>query len=203
MSRFHTAVLGLAAIVASSVVTISAQEPPVPSRPATVPAAPAPQSAPQPGQTPIVVYQNPGNAREVQQQLREILEAYPPSLQQVIRLDPSLMQRADFMAPYPALSVFLQQHPEIVRNPSFYFGEPFFQRERTDRERTLDTIRGTIDGIGFLTGFLVVITLVYSLLRQALEYRRWRRQIQIQTDVHTKLLVRMTNNQELLAYIET
>jgi hypothetical protein len=203
MKRFHTAALGLAAIVAGTVVTMSAQEAPVQSRPGTVPAAPATQTPPQPGQNPIVVYQNPGNAREVQQQLREILEAYPPSLQQVIRLDPSLMQRADFMTPYPALSAFLQQHPEIVRNPSFYFGEPFFERQRTDRERTLDTIRNTIDGIGFLTGFLVVITLVYSLLRQALEYRRWRRQIQVQTDIHTKLLDRMTNNQELLAYIET
>jgi hypothetical protein len=64
-------------------------------------------------------------------------------------------------------------------------------------------VRNTIDGIGFLAGFLTVITLLYALLRQALEYRRWRRQIQIQTDIHTKLLDRMTNNQELLAYIET
>jgi len=48
-----------------------------------------------------------------------------------------------------------------------------------------------------------VIALVYALLRQTLEYRRWRRHIQIQTDIHTKLLDRMTNNQELLAYIET
>jgi hypothetical protein len=107
------------------------------------------------------------------------------------------------MAAYPALVGFLQQHPEILRNPSFYFGEQYFERERTDRERTLDMVRNTIDGIGFLTGFLVVITLVYSLLRQAIEYRRWRRQIQIQTEVHTKLLDRITNNQELLAYIET
>ena len=185
MNRFHSASFVLAAAVVTSAVSISAQEAPVPSRP------------------PVVVYQGQTNARDVQQQLREILDAYPPSVRQLIRLDPSLIQREDYLATYPALAAFLQQHPEIVRNPGFYFGEQYFERERTDRERTLDMVRNTIDGIGFLAGFLVVISLVYALLRQALEYRRWRRQIQIQTDIHTKLLDRMTNNQELLAYIET
>lgn len=200
MNRFHTASFVLAAAVATSATSISAQEAPVPSRPRTAPAAPVVTVQPAP---PVVLYQGQTNARDVQQQLREILDAYPPSLRQLIRLDPTLMQRDDFMAPYPALAAFLQQHPEVARNPGFYFGEQYFERERTDRERTLDMVRNTIDGIGFLAGFLTVITLLYALLRQALEYRRWRRQIQIQTDIHTKLLDRMTNNQELLAYIET
>jgi hypothetical protein len=203
MKRIHIAGLALATTLAAPVAPVSAQvqvqgiQPPRPSQPGA-PGVPA--QGPQP---PFVVYQNSSNAREVQQQLREILDDYPPTLRQLIRLDPSLMQREDYMAAYPALVGFLQQHPEILRNPSFYFGEQYFERERTDRERTLDMVRNTIDGIGFLTGFLVVITLVYSLLRQAIEYRRWRRQIQIQTEVHTKLLDRITNNQELLAYIET
>lgn len=198
MNRFHTTSFVLTAAIVASAISISGQELQPPTRPRTAP-APAPvQPAP-----PVVLYQGQTNARDVQQQLREILDAYPPSLRQLIRLDPSLMQREDFMAPYPALAAFLQQHPEIVRNTGFYFGEQYFERERTERERTLDMVRNTIDGIGFLTGFLVVISLLYALLRQALEYRRWRRQIQIQTDIHTKLLDRMTNNQELLAYIET
>jgi hypothetical protein len=201
MNRFHTASFVLAAAaIATSATSISAQEAPVPSRSRTAPVAPAPAVA----QTaPVVVYQNPTNARDVQQQLRDILDAYPPSLRQLIRLDPSLMLREDFMAPYPALAAFLQQHPEVARNPGFYFGEQYFEREQTDRERTLGMVRNTLDGIGFLAGFLTVISLVYALLRQALEYRRWRRQIQIQTEIHTILLDRMTNNQELLAYIET
>ncbi len=168
--------------------------------------APAPQQQPvvtDVRKGPVVVYQNPENFQQVQQELQRILEAYPPSVRQVLQLDPSLMQREDYMATYPALGAFLQQHPEIARNPRFFFGAPYVDRERTERERSLDVLRNTLDGIGFLTGFLVVISLIYSLLRQAVEYRRWRRQIQIQTDVHTKLLDRMTNNQELLAYIET
>lgn len=198
MNRIHTAAFVLAAVLGGVLPTFAQ----VTNR-IQAPNAPTAPRTPQAGQPPVVLYQGQTNARDVQQQLREILEAYPPTLRQLIRLDPSLMERADFMAPYPALTAFLQQHPEISRNPSFYFGEQYFERERTERERTLDMVRNTIDGIGFLTGFLVVISLIYSLLRQALEYRRWRRQIQIQTDVHTKLLDRITNNQELLAYIET
>jgi len=185
--------------MAASTASLSAQDPSVP-RPPVVPAVPAPAAPPQ---APTVVYQNPANARDLQGELREILEAYPPSVRQVIQLDPSLMQRADYMAAYPALSAFLQQHPEVVRNPTYFFGEPYIERNRTEREKTLDVIRQVIDGIGFLAGFLTVICLIYALLRQAIEYRRWRRQIQVQTDIHTKLLDRMTNNQELLAYIET
>ena len=151
MNRFHPASFVLAAAVATSGASISAQEPPVPSRPRTAPAAPVVTVQPAP---PVVLYQGQTNARDVQQQLRDILDAYPPSLRQLIRLDPTLMQREDFMAPYPALAAFLQQHPEVARNPGFYFGEQYFEREQTDRERTLSMVRNTIDGIGFLAGFL-------------------------------------------------
>jgi hypothetical protein len=162
--------------------------------------------APVPAQAPVVVYQNPDriqNANEVQGELRQILSAYPPSLRQLLAIDPSLLQREDYMAPYPALSAFLQQHPEIIRNPSFYFGSPNFDRPYSDADRRISAVQNTLEGLTFLTGFVTVISLLYALLRQALEYRRWRRQIQIQTEIHTKLLDRMTNNQELLAYIET
>jgi hypothetical protein len=92
----------------------------------------------------------------------------------------------------------------VVRNPAFYFGSfGNFDRGYTESDRKIEVLRNTLEGITFLTGFLTVISLLYALLRQAIEYRRWRRQIQIQTEIHTKLLDRMTNNQELLAYIET
>lgn len=167
--------------------------------------APAPVT-PGPGQAPVVVYQNPAdvpNAQNVRDQLRQMLEAYPPSLRQVVALDPSLLQREDYMEPYPALSAFLQQHPEIVRNPNFYFGSPSYERSYSEGDRRVAAVQDVLQGITVLAGFLTVVALLYALLRQSLEYRRWRRQIQIQTEIHTKLLDRMTNNQELLAYIET
>jgi len=175
-----------------------------PERLRNAPVAPVPAAAAQP---PVVVYQNPGdvpNAENVREQLRRVLSVYPPSLRQILALDPALLQREDYLAPYPALSAFLQQHPEVARNPSYFFGTfNNFDRGYTEGDRRIEVLRNTLEGITFLTGFLTVISLVYALLRQAIEYRRWRRQIQIQTDIHTKLLDRMTNNQELLAYIET
>src|SRR5690349_8445869 len=115
MKRIYTATFVLAAILGATVSPVSAQfqtiNPPGPNPPRPAPAAPAQ------GQTPVVVYQNATNARDVQQQLREILDNYPPTLRQLIRLDPSLMQREDYMVAYPALVGFLQQHPEILRNP--------------------------------------------------------------------------------------
>jgi len=166
----------------------------------------APVAPPVAGQPPVV-YQNPDdlpNAENVREQLRRVMSAYPPSLRQVLALDPALLQREDYLAPYPALTVFLQQHPDVARNPAFYFGSfGNFDRGYTEADRKIEVLRNTLEGITFLTGFLTVISLLYALLRQAIEYRRWRRQIQIQTEIHTKLLDRMTNNQELLAYIET
>jgi len=174
-----------------------------PERLRNAPVAPVPVAAAQP---PVVVYQNPAdvpNAENVRDQLRHILEAYPPSLRQVVALDPSLLQREDYIAPYPALSAFLQQHPEVIRNPNFYFGAPSYERPYTESDRRVAAVQDILQGMTVLTGFLTVVALLYALLRQSLEYRRWRRQIQLQTEIHTKLLDRMTNNQELLAYMET
>jgi len=207
MNRFHTASLLVAgALTAGAVTPVRAQGAPQPARPLN---APVPAQAPAAQPPPFVVYQNPAdvpNAQNVRDQLRQVLEAYPPSIRQILALDPSLLQREDYLAAYPALTAFLQQHPEIARNPSYFFGTfggNAFDRGYTESDRRIEVLRGTLEGITFLTGFLTVISLLYALLRQAIEYRRWRRQIQIQTEIHTKLLDRMTNNQELLAYIET
>src|SRR5947208_2107526 len=66
------------------------------------------------------------SARDTRQRLREVLEQYPPSVGQVLRLDPSLISRGDYLAPYPTLAAFLQQHPDIQRNPVYFFGETRF-----------------------------------------------------------------------------
>lgn len=198
------AAAALASALAAS--TASAQE--VVTQDRRAPVSPLAQTSPVPPQAPVVLY--PGSqssAREVQQQLREVLRQYPPSLPDIFRLDPSLLSRPDYLGPYPALAGFLQQHPEIIRNPQFFFGQQWFEEPRLEgertRERTLNMIDGALTGFTVLTGFLVAISLVFALLKQTLDYRRWRRQMQLQTDVHTKLLDRLTNNQELLAYIES
>ena len=61
-------------------------------------------------------------ARETRERLREIFEQYPPSVAQVLRLDPSLLTRPDYLALYPTLAAFLAQHPEVAHNPVFFLG---------------------------------------------------------------------------------
>ena len=57
------------------------------------------------------------DARETRDRLNEIFNQYPPSVREVLRIDPTLMYRADYIANYPMLAAFLEQHPEIAHNP--------------------------------------------------------------------------------------
>ena len=68
------------------------------------------------------VYQAPIDAQTTREQLQEILRQYPPAVGEVLRRDTSLLNRPDYIAPYPQLVAFMQQHPEITRNPAFFFG---------------------------------------------------------------------------------
>ena len=63
------------------------------------------------------------DSRETRERLREMLEQYPPSLGEVLRLDPSLLRNENYLATYPRLAGFLAQHPEIAHNPAYFVGE--------------------------------------------------------------------------------
>src|SRR5688572_3947444 len=60
-------------------------------------------------------------AETTRERLRELLRQHPPAVREILRHDPSLAN-AEYLAPYPALVAFLQQHPEIARDPSYFFG---------------------------------------------------------------------------------
>src|SRR5512147_1490962 len=62
------------------------------------------------------------NAWNTQQDLWRVMRQYPPAVGEIIQRDPSLLEKAEYMSAYPALSAFVEQHPEITRNPGFYFG---------------------------------------------------------------------------------
>ena len=49
------------------------------------------------------------NAEQTRERLREVLDQYPPSVTQVLRLDPSLLTKPDYLTTYPSLAVFLAQ----------------------------------------------------------------------------------------------
>jgi hypothetical protein len=150
------------------------------------------------------VVQQP-DAQRTREELSSLLERYPPTLRAVLRLDPSLLSSQSYLAPYPALASFLNSHPEVAHNPSFYIGEgiaPHFRaQDRTGQ--ILEIWKDVLGGLAVFIGLGMAISLLVWLIRTLVDYRRWSRLAKVQTDVHTKLLDRFTANEDLLAYIQS
>src|ERR1039458_4805958 len=85
------------------------------------------------GSPPAIVTVEQPDAQRTRGELSELLQRYPPSLQGALALDPSLLSNESYLAPYPALLGYLNNHPEIARNPSFYVGEGSGPRPPRDR----------------------------------------------------------------------
>ena len=146
------------------------------------------------------------DADETRRQFEDVLRAYPSTLPRILRMDPTLLNNPDYMQPYPALSVFLQQHPEIKHNPAYFlanYGDGGGYARQTPQDRAIDMWRSTIEGVTIGTVVLVVASGVLWLLKTLVDHRRWLRLSKIQTDVHTKILDRFSSNEDLLAYIQT
>jgi hypothetical protein len=173
-----------------------------PAQPAR-PAAEAPPPAP-----PQQVFDDQ-NAQQTRDRLREVLSQYPPSVGQVLRLDPSLLTRSDYIATYPALAAFLAQHPAIAHNPSYFLGMVRFtgggysDTPESARTEGLRVIRDTFEGLFFLLGVCFVVGMIAWLSRSVIEYRAWLRASKVQTEAHTKVLDRLTSNEDVLAYAQS
>jgi hypothetical protein len=142
-------------------------------------------------------------ARETRERLNQVLDQYPPSVPQVLRLDPSLLTRADYLATYPALGAFLAQHPEVAHNPVFFLGEARFFGADSNRSKALEALENILAGVAVLIGLMSVLSAVVWLLRSIIEHRRWLRATKIQTDAHTKIVDRLTSNDDMMAYVQS
>lgn len=187
--------------VAALPVGSAAQE--IPARPPVRPSVPQPREFPQ-----VLlergITQRPGDARIVREQFTELLNSYAPSLRAVLEADPSLLENADFLAPYPAVAAYFKEHPEIVRDPAYFIGTSRSRSmPRTSQQQAISLLEGVLAGTAVLIGMLSVLFVLASLIRQAIAHRRWGRQSRVQTEVHTKILDRLQSNDELLAYIQT
>lgn len=170
-----------------------------------VAAQPVPPAQPPAPPTAVVpMYQVPVDAQTTREQLQEILRQYPPAVGEVLRRDTSLLGRPDYMAPYPQLVVFLQQHPEVLRNPAFFFGGyDYYEQRRTPLSPEVEALGVLLGGLGGFLGFGAFFGILIWLVRAVIQHRRWLRQSKVQSDVHTKLMDRMTTNEELLAYVQS
>jgi hypothetical protein len=140
-----------------------------------------------------------------------------PTLTSVVARDPSLLSDADYVAKNnPQLAQFLQTHPEIALNPSFYLfshlGEPGKPDQALEREvwPDLPENRGEasfserIEGdLAPMLVFLSIAGMLVWLTRLFVENRRWGRIFKLQSEVHGRLIERFGSNQELLTYMET
>lgn len=165
-------------------------------------ARPAVPSVGQAESTPI---SQDGSAEQTRTQLETILERYPPAVGRVLKLDPSLMTNQVYMAPYPALSGYLAQHPEITHNSGYFlenvnspnpqYNDPKWRQ----REQFFELLAG----IGGFLAFLVVTGILVWVIRLIVTSRRWNKLSKAQYEVHSKLLDRFTSNEDLLAYMQT
>lgn len=151
-----------------------------------------------------------------QQRLMQLLRV-TPTLAEVVSSDPSLLSDQQYVEKSnPELAAFLQQHPEIGRNPSFWLFSNLRspQQERypiLEQRRGLvpprDSRNGGLDRVmSDIAPMIVMIVLLCALawiIRTLTESRRWTKMFTLQSDVHAKLIDRFATNQELLGYMET
>lgn len=169
-------------------------------------AQPAPAQPPTPPTPPgaaVPLYQAPVDAHTTREQVQDILRQYPPAVGEILRRDPTLLNRADYVAPYPQLVAFLQQHPEVMRNPSFYFGGYDYYERRQPMSPEMEALGVLLGGMAGVLGVGVFVGVLAWIIRAVIQHRRWLRLSRVQSDVHVKLMDRMTTNEELLAYIQS
>ena len=175
------------------------------------PATPAAQQRPQPPAAPAPGQSSPGmflpetrDARETRERLNDIFNQHPPSVRDVLRIDPTLMYRADYLANYPVLAAFLEQHPEIAHNPSYFVGERRYDEQNNNPR--IEMVRALHNAVEFAGVALVVMTIttgIVFLVKTVVEHRRWQRAMKAQSDLNTKLIDRFASSEELLTYLQS
>lgn len=161
-----------------------------------VPPAPAPPAAP-------AVNLESQDAQRTREELNEIFRKHPPTLRRVLSLDPGLASNAAYLAAYPVLAAYLAAHPEIPRNPSYFFGPSEAEFSHRPRTAVHEMWNDVLGGIAGFAGFGLAIGLLTWLVRTFIDYRRWNRLSKVQTEVHSKILDRLTSPEDLRAYIES
>lgn len=172
------------------------------------PVRPVPASPPSLPAVQNLIAEQP-DAQRVRNDLTNLLRRYPPTLTLAFKLDPSLLTNQSYLAPYPVLLGFLNAHAEIALNPSFYLnglsnGYSGNYNNRPDPESQVFNMWHSVLGVlaGFTAAGIAIGTLTW-LIRTFIDYRRWLRLVKVQTDVHSKLLDRFTDHDDLLAYIQS
>jgi hypothetical protein len=202
MKRFAAALTVSTAVLAFAPVPLTAQGRSQAGQGTTA------QTPPVPGQINPYAEANL-SAENIKQSFQEVLQRYPRSVPRILRLDPRLMNDANYMANYPAIQQFIAQFPDVARNPDYYLSEYAYNyiadpyMNRTAQDRAIDMMRNWVEMFMVLLIAVTVSIAVLWLLKSLIDHRRWLRISKIQTEVHTKLLDRFGTSEELLSYMKT
>jgi hypothetical protein len=142
------------------------------------------------------------DSRETRDKFRELMHTYPPEVAMVLKLDPSLFTNATYLASYPGLAAFVGAHPEIAHAPDFYLSSVTLPND-TRQEVLNEHVLRVLEGVSGLLIFLIFTVTLIWVVKTLVEHRRWSRQSKVQTEVHSKLLDRMTSSADLIAYAQT
>ncbi len=128
---------------------------------------------------PVALYQAPVDAGRVRDQLQEILRQYSPAVGEILRRDNSLLSRPDYIAPYPQLVAFVQQHPAVVRNPTYFFGNYDYYERREPMSPEMEALDGMLSGMAVFLGIGMFLGVVGWLMRAVIQHRKWLRQSKV------------------------
>lgn len=204
MRHLHILILAVAVTVGASASRLWAEGRQTQAARPAVPAAPqrpVPPTAPTQPPAGFVIEQI--DARETQERLRDVLDQYPPSVREVLRIDPTLLYRPEYLATYPALAAFLEQHPEIAHNPGFFLGEWRARELQTPASQGFRTLEQMSENLLVLLIIVTITAGIIWLARTAIEHRRWQRTMRAHTELNTKLIDRFSSSEELLAYLQS
>jgi hypothetical protein len=147
---------------------------------------------------------------DTRSELTNILAQYPPKLGMVLAVDPSLLGNADFLSSYPELRAFLQRHPEIARDPDFFIrgranglNSVYVYPQEPNLPETARLWREFFRTVVPFVVFFTALAVLSWIVRSVMDHRRWLRVSRIQAEAHTKVMDRLTNNEDLLAYLQT
>lgn len=200
--RIWISMLCLAAAMAAPAPVFAA----VQTRAVTRSAAVAPDAAP-PAET------DPGYTQE---QLLKLLRV-TPTLADVVANDPSLLADQEYVGKTnPELAAFLQQHPEVARNPGFYLFSDLrrpghrsyevmspksgFEEHHRDERSQLDIF---MNNLAPLVAMFFFCGALIWLIKLILQNKRWKLTFKLHSEVHTRLIDKMGTSQEMLAYMDT
>ena len=191
--------LGLGALVLFAALTVSARTAGAQGRGATPPIPEIPNN-----QLLNEAAQNlNSNANSVHNQLMNIFQQYPPSVLEVLQIDPVLMSNPNYLALYPKLAAFLNQHPEIAHNPTYFLGSPDNRGYNFGEESFGRSMERIIDPIAVSAVIISLFAILGWIIKGIISHRRWLRVSKLQTEMQTKLLERFHSNEELLAFTQT